>query len=246
MHTVRPQAVREAAFMLFNTYRYFPRGTVFLVVVDPGVGSTRRAIAVSDGDFSFVAPDNGVLSYVLAELEEVQAVSLTKPDYQLQPVSHTFHGRDIFAPAAAHLAAGARLSDLGDPVTDLQQLDLPLFRVLEDHLVGEVLHVDHFGNVISSLGEFAFAGPNTLRLSARFTELPEPRYFTGDRLSLKVGGQTLRGVHQSYSEHDPGSLLMLIDSNGFLEIAMKQGSAAAVLGLQVGDRIEVKTQCSSS
>ena len=238
-HEIGPQAVGEAAFMLFNSYRYFPLGTIFLVVVDPGVGSTRRAIALSDGDYSFVAPDNGVLSYVLAALKSVQAVSLTNPDYHLQPVSQTFHGRDIFAPAAAHLAAGVRLMDLGEIIDDVKRLPPPDFRLMDDRLVGEVMHVDHFGNVITSMGEFAFAGKNTLRLTPRFGEVQQVRYFTEDRLVVKCNGQRIHGVKQTYSATEPGSLLMLLDSSGFLELAMNQGSAAAILGLKAGDRIEV-------
>ncbi len=238
-HEIRPQAVGEAAFMLFNAYRYFPLGTVFLVVVDPGVGSARRAIALSDGDYGFVAPDNGVLSYALTALETVQAVSLTRREYHLQPVSQTFHGRDIFAPAAAYLAAGARLVDMGEVIEDVKRLAPPDFRLLDDRLVGEVMHVDHFGNVITSMGEFAFAGKNTLRLTPRFGDVQQVRYFTEDRLVVTCNGQVIRGVKQNYSSTGKGTLLMLLDSNGFLELAINQGNCAARLGLKVGDRIEV-------
>jgi S-adenosylmethionine hydrolase len=166
-HSITRQNAREAALTLMNAYRYFPAGTIFLVVVDPGVGSERRPVAVSGDEYFFVAPDNGVLSYTLAELELLQAVSLSKEEYHLELVSQTFHGRDIFSPAAAHLAAGIALSELGEAIEDLQRLPAPELRLLKDRLLGEVTHIDHFGNVVTSIGELIRAGKNTIRLKPR-------------------------------------------------------------------------------
>ncbi|MEP7294036.1 MAG: SAM-dependent chlorinase/fluorinase, partial [Chloroflexota bacterium] len=152
-HAIQPQNIRQAAFLLLNSYRFFPPETVFLVVVDPGVGSSRRALAVRAGQYTFVAPDNGVLSYVLDELSECQTVELTNPDYQLSGASNTFHGRDIFAPAAAHLAAGVPLDTLGAPVDPPVILPDPSLVVAGKHVIGEVLHIDHFGSAVTSIGQ---------------------------------------------------------------------------------------------
>src|SRR5690606_4397893 len=134
----------------------FPPGTVFLVVVDPGVGTERRLIAAAAGDYCFVAPDNGVLTYVLASEPGYKAVELAHPDYRLQPVSQTFHGRDILAPAAAHLAAGVPPEEFGPAVDALQMLSLPQLSIDDDLICGEVIHIDHFGNIVTSIGEMSW------------------------------------------------------------------------------------------
>src|SRR5438552_4024282 len=152
-HDVAPQHVASGAWILAASYRYFPPGTVYVCVVDPGVGSTRRPIAVHAGDWFFVGPDNGLFGYVLAEQPVHQAVVLSNLAYQLPQVSSTFHGRDIFAPAAAHLARGVPLTQLGpaiDPAT-LQRLNDGLPKREGSHILAHILHVDHFGNLITSI-----------------------------------------------------------------------------------------------
>jgi len=147
-HEIRPQNVRQAALVLLNTYRYCPPGTVFLTVVDPGVGGGRKPIAVRAGDYSFVAPDNGLLSYVLDELPEKHIVELTEKHiveltnsaYRLPTVSHTFHGRDVFAPAAAHLAAGVPLESLGTIQANYAKQMLPMTNVTEKAIIGKSHH----------------------------------------------------------------------------------------------------------
>lgn len=237
-HAVGPQQVLQGSFLLGTAYRYFPPGTIHLAVVDPGVGTGRRALAVQGGGYYFVAPDNGLLSHVLWELglrsrsrgkrpvptnvgPGVTAVSLTNPRFWLHPVSSTFHGRDIFAPVGAHLSLGIGLEELGDEVSSL--LLYPLSRRQRQRdgtLLGQVLHIDHFGNLITDIkGE----------------DLP------GDPLSIVVGGRTIHGLSPSYAAgtvHEP-SLLAMVGSAGYLEVSARNGSAAALLGVGPGDPVRI-------
>ncbi|NBD35651.1 MAG: hypothetical protein GVY30_06595, partial [Chloroflexi bacterium] len=151
-HTVPPQDVRAAAYLLWTALPYFPEESVHLVVVDPGVGTQRRAIAARTAWGTLVGPDNGVFSYLWAATAPQQVVALQNTAYQRPQVSQTFHGRDIFAPAAAHLARGVPLAELGPAVSDLVRLPAPRLTVSGTRLEGEVLHIDHFGNVITSVG----------------------------------------------------------------------------------------------
>src|SRR5437660_3647124 len=155
-HEVPPHDVAAGAFELAACYRYFPQGTIFLVVVDPGVGSSRRGIAVDVGDAKFVAPDNGVLTLVLDESPARKIVELTERRYARPTVSRTFEGRDRFAPAAAWLAKGVELSALGRPAASIHHLDLPRPRLDPDALTGEVLRVDRFGNLITNIDRRTF------------------------------------------------------------------------------------------
>ncbi|MBC7251872.1 MAG: SAM-dependent chlorinase/fluorinase [Anaerolineae bacterium] len=221
-HDIAPQDVRDAAYVLYTAVPYFPPDTVHLVVVDPGVGSERRAIAVRTAQGAFVAPDNGVLSYVLVANPPQIAVSLTNPRYRLPQVSHTFHGRDIFAPAAAHLAQGVPLTELGEPVQELITFPLPQAQIRPDGSVsGQVIHVDHFGNAITNL---------------RREDIPWP----DERLLIEVGGRVLAGLHKTYAQGQPGEPLALIGSSGHLEIAVPGGNAAQSLNVCIGSEVRLR------
>jgi S-adenosylmethionine hydrolase len=236
-HQIQPQNVRQAAFTLMNTYRYFPAGTIFLVVVDPGVGSERNPIGVHAGDYTFIAPDNGVLSFTLAELGSHHAVALSNPTYQLSVVSNTFHGRDIFAPAAAHLAAGVNLKDFGEPVNDLVVLPSPILRADSKEITGEVVHIDHFGNVVTSIGQLRWITPERLTLTPRFGESSAAVPIPATDTAIMVGGNIIAGIQHTYSEVVRGQLLAMVGSNSYLEIAVNQGNAAAWLDVSIGDQI---------
>ncbi len=211
-HEVRPQAVRQAAYLLSTVVPYFPPGTVHLVVVDPGVGTQRRAIAVQTGRATYVAPDNGVLEMALAGDEALSAVELAEGHYRLPEVSATFHGRDVFAPAAAHLACGRSLAEMGPAV--------PLAEVyrLAPARQPEVLHVDRFGNLITSY------------------RVPAGQA----RLAVTVGGVRLAGPARTYADVEPGELLAYVGSSGYLEIAVREGSAAQRLGAGPGTPVQVQ------
>jgi len=235
---INPQDVRQAAYVLYTAYPFFPQRTVHLVVVDPGVGSERRAIAMKTPSGQFVGPDNGVFSYVLAREPAEAVVELANPRYQLSPVSHTFHGRDIFAPAAAHLAAGVPIEDLGPAVDDPLVFPVPRLEIDSGAIRGEVLHTDRFGNVITSIGSLLWEG-DELVLDPAFGDGAQSVRFRAARATVEVGRQTLRSVHRTYADVELGEPLALVGSEGHLEIAVRQGDAAMQLALHPGDHIEL-------
>lgn len=206
-HQVEPQNVRQAAFILSKIYTYFPPGTIFNVVVDPGVGGDRKPIAVETGEYTFIAPDNGVLSTVLESSPPRSIVEINNPDYVLHPVSNTFHGRDIFSPAAAYLSRPVRISDLGPALTEYEKLDAPTIRKGDDFIRGRVVFADHFGNLVTDINEQYLAGK-------------EIRY-------IKAGPFTLDRVNTSYNQSKKGEMLCIVGSYGTLEVSVNQGAAAA-------------------
>jgi S-adenosylmethionine hydrolase len=239
-HTIEPQNVRQAAYMLLTTFRYFPPHTVFLVVVDPGVGTAREPIAVAADCGFYVAPNNGVLSYVLPHVDVQRAAVLQNPGYQLPAISQTFHGRDIFCPAAAHLANGVPVSAFGPPPSELVRLPDPRLDITPTALQGEVLHIDHFGNIITSIGRLAWTGPDTLQLQPQFGrdhDHPAPFVLSAARCRVTVGTQTIPAVHRTYGGAPPGMLTALVGSSGQLEIGVNQGSAAQILAVSIGDAV---------
>lgn len=220
-HHIPPQDVTAGAFVLGSAWQFFPEGTIHLAVVDPGVGSGRRAIAVATQGHVFVAPDNGLLSLALGEEAPFEAVALTNPRYWRTPSpSRTFHGRDIFAPAAAHLAQGIPLPTLGEPIVEIARLPWPKpIRLAEGGLRGEIVYLDHFGNAVTNLPE----------------ALVEP-YREG---WFCAGPFRLRGLVNTYAEVARGVPLALIGSHGFLEFAIREGSAAQEGRLQIGTPVQV-------
>ncbi|MBN1811608.1 MAG: SAM-dependent chlorinase/fluorinase [Anaerolineae bacterium] len=243
-HAIAPQNVREAAFVLFASYSFFPAHSVHLVIVDPGVGGARRAIALRTPAGTFVGPDNGVFGYVMAR-EPVEAlVEIVDPRYRLSRVSHTFHGRDVFAPATAHLAAGVPIAGLGPPISDPVTLPLPRLEVAAAGIVGQVLHVDHFGNVVTSIGELTRAGDG-LMFEPAFGKARGTGQDAGCRVvaasaRVEVAGQEIMGVRRAYTQVEPGAVLALVGSSGYLEIAVREGSAALILGVCPGDEVVLR------
>jgi S-adenosylmethionine hydrolase len=222
-HDIPPQDVRSGRFVLANAIDYFPLGTVFLAVVDPGVGSLRRPLAVAIDRGWLVGPDNGLLSGAWARSTAQSAVILNRRSFWRVPnPSHTFHGRDLFAPVAAHLASGVPIEALGEPIAldALVSLSLPPLEVSADGqtLVGEVQYIDRFGNAVSTIPNDMLAGRSW---RARVTDS-----------CLPTGG--------AYSHVPLGHCLALEGSHGWVELACYGGSAAATLGLQRGDRVVVE------
>lgn len=219
-HSIPPQNIAAARFTLLNAYPYFPAGTVHLVVVDPGVGTVRRAIAVQTPRGFLVGPDNGVLSGVLDGSQNITAVELTAPQYWRSPQpSHTFHGRDIFAPAAAHLAAGVALEELGPAIApdSLVRIAIPPPKITVDRIVGSVQHIDHFGNIVTTIPAAALSQRNwTMQVGA---------------VAIPVG--------QTYGDVAIGHAIALIGSHGWVEIAVNGSSAQARLRLAIGDTVQL-------
>lgn len=216
-HDITPHNVQEAAYVVYTAYPYFPPGTIHIVVVDPGVGSQRRAIALRAAQAYFVAPDNGALSYVLARERISEAVSLTNSRYHRPTISHTFHGRDIFAPVAAHLARGVPLTELGEPLTEVVTFPMPQPQALSDRKVaGHVLHIDRFGNLILDVKEACILDGG---------------------IAIEVAGHRLQGLGRTFTDVPAGELVAYIGSSGHLEIALREGNAAQLLGIEIGDDI---------
>jgi hypothetical protein len=236
-HLVPPQDIRQAAYLLMTATPFFPPHTVHMVVVDPGVGSERRAIAVETPRARYVAPDNGVLTYALALEGEWRAVELTEPAYRLSQVSTTFHGRDVFSPAAAHLAAGVPLEKFGPALKEIVQLPPPRLEIHAHHLAGEVLSVDHFGNLRTSLLTFHWQG-GRLHFEPLFA-VAEKKTLTLDphKARVMIGSLTLLGIQRTFSDVPPGEPLAYIGSEGGLEIAVNQGDAARQWGIRVGEQV---------
>ncbi len=235
-NAISPQNIRQAAFNLYSAVSYFPEGSVFVVVIDPGVGSRRRPIAVRAGGYVFVAPDNGVLSYALDRLGGFsEAVEILTDDAL---ISRTFHGRDVFAPMAARLALGQPLADLGSPIETLVTLWTPPLHISETRIQGEVIHIDHFGNLITSIGECHWQA-HGLTLRPVWGANLDTLQFDAVAASVKVRGQCIEGIQHTYADVAVGSMLALIGSSQFLEISVNQGSAAASMQAVIGDSVEI-------
>jgi len=241
-HAIRPQNVREGAFALMNSYSYFPDGTTFCVVIDPGVGSTRLPIAVKTDKYQFIAPDNGVLSYALSTIDsEYEAVALENLDYQLPQVSNTFHGRDIFSPAAAYLARGdVPMADFGQTLDKLFTFPKPQMVFNNNRLVGEVMHIDHFGNIITSIGRFSWINERQLKLDSLWNTDISDMTIDAQQVNITIHSNTLHGISRAYHEVHRGEILVQIDSNGFLEIGANQDDAAGRLDVVIGDQVMLK------
>jgi len=222
-HDIPSYDINEAAFIVNSSYSYFPEGTIHVVVVDPGVGSTRRPIAASAKNQYFVAPDNGVLSFVL----HTEPMAPIPPVYRISneslfqgPVGHTFHGRDIFAPTAAHLARGTPIDLLGERIVEYIRRPLPQARPGgERRLVANVLRIDKFGNIVTNI---------------RRSDLHED-------FAIRIAGLDVTRMCNSFAEADPGEFFAIEGSTGYIEIALNKGSAAERLKVARGTEIDVET-----
>jgi S-adenosylmethionine hydrolase len=237
-HSIEPQNILKAAFVLSAVHHYFPDGTVHVVVVDPGVGSQRKAIILRTASAYFLAPDNGVLSYVVNEIYpepvtshdsvlslpklrdikgHLEVVSITNPVFWRHPISATFHGRDIFAPVAAHLSLGASLRQFGEAVDCVYTFPKPQpYYDCDSNLIGCILHIDNFGNLITNI---------------RDVDLPQ------EEVNVEIGGRLIRGINQTYAERE--GFVAIFGSCGYLEIAISNGNAASFLGAKIGDEVKL-------
>jgi S-adenosyl-L-methionine hydrolase (adenosine-forming) len=238
-HQVEPQNIRQAAATLSEVYPFFPAHTVHLVIVDPGVGSTRDPIAVETTRGKFVAPDNGVLTYVLQNEPGWKAVRLDKSDFwRAQSPSNTFHGRDIFSSVAAHLAGGTPLEQLGSTIDNLTQISVSSVAINGNMIKGEVVHIDHFGNVITNIGDLRWASDDVLELHR--PEQSSPLRIDAKKAHVIVSWHTLDGIYPMYSAVGPGHRLALVGSGGELEIAVNQGNAADSMNIKPGDPVSIR------
>jgi S-adenosyl-L-methionine hydrolase (adenosine-forming) len=226
-HMIQAQNIREAAYVVARSVPYFPKDSIHIVVVDPGVGTKRRPMAAKIGDWFYVGPDNGTITGLLQRAEQeawqTEFVELNRNKYWLPNVSFVFHGRDIFSPVAAHLANGVPLNELGTPFTDPVQLELPTPEKTQKGWRGQVIHIDHFGNISSNiraehLGEAIRQKANIL---------------------VHLNGMEIKGLVNTFGERPVGELIALLGSTGNLGISIVNGNAAAMLGIKLGDEILV-------
>ncbi len=223
-HTIPPGQIERAAFIVGAAAPDFPPGTVHLAVVDPGVGTERRALAVRAHRQLFVGPDNGVLDWAFAD-REAEAHALTDARYFRAPVSRTFHGRDVFAPVAAHLARGVPLASVGPRVRDPMRLTALVSHREDGALAGRITFIDRFGNALTNL--------RAEEIALAFPRVPEAD------LEVRVAGRRLRGIRQAYGDNTVGTLVAIMSSSGVLEVAQVGGDVADRLGIGVGDPVSV-------
>ena len=224
-HAVQAFDVLDGALTIAQAYSYFPNATVHVVVVDPGVGTTRRPIVLSTGRHYFVAPDNGVLSLVYAREERLQVRHIDAAHYYRQPVSKTFHARDIFAPVAAYLAKGVELAKFGEEITDFVRFNAPKPKPTEGNtLRGVVLKVDRFGNMVTN-----------------FTSQDVPALFQDNPPAFKitVGKREITEMHANYAEGAPNEVFGILGSMGYLEIAANRAAAAQIVGSGKGSEVNI-------
>ncbi len=223
-HDIDPGDIQAAAYTIAAAAPYYPVGTVHLVVVDPGVGTSRRALAAGDGHGMFVAPDNGVLSLALTPEQPAQVVEIEMLDSKPADASPTFHGRDIFAPVAARLAMGAKLEEMGRPVSDWVRLSLPVAEAGADEIRGTVIYVDHFGNLITNIerGELA-------------------KFSDTKAIQIELDGKWIaEGLHRTFGDVESGEPLAYIGSTNRLEIAVRDSSAAVRFQAGVRSGISIR------
>ncbi len=267
-HGVTPQNVLQGSFLLRHSHSYFPKDAIHVAVVDPGVGTNRRPVLLETPNARFIAPDNGLLTHVLLHglnqpstkgglvnlPDGWKAHHLTNPAYWLQPLSHTFHGRDLFAPVAAHLSNGVTPSELGDEVGTLHCLPMSTPHWQDNTLRGRVVHVDRFGNLVTDIPATLLhppsypASPQPHPTSPQPSPSPPPPSSSFPRrresippsnIQIEIAHTTIHGLSESYAEAD--GLLAIIGSFDTLEIALKNGNAAAHLCMKPGETIVIRT-----
>jgi S-adenosylmethionine hydrolase len=227
-HRIGSQDVVQAAITIHSAYRYFPAGSVHLAVVDPGVGTQRSLLALEKREHFFIAPDNGILTLLINETDITALVRITNSDFFLHPVSRTFHGRDIIAPIGAHLTRGVELSQLGpemDPGDAVRLESLQACMLKDGEIIGKIIAIDHFGNLISNVGAWQLARYNQAALSSK--------------LKIKIGSHVIQGLSDTYAAVRSKAPLALIGSRGYLEVAVNAGHAARILKVRQGDTVRV-------
>lgn len=223
---ISPQDIWEAAFTLRSGYSHFPKGTVHLAVVDPGVGSGRRPIVVVTESYYFVGPDNGLFTLIYQEAERIRVHHITSTHYYLPTPGPTFHGRDIFAPIAGWLAKGIPSGNFGEEITDYVKMNIPVPKTTQSSIDGHIVHIDRFGNIITNITytDIQVLFPEGVDLNAA---------------SVGFAGKSIRGLKKFYSEAAPGEPGAIINSSGALEIFMFKQNARTALSVKRGDAVRL-------
>ncbi|MBI2360764.1 MAG: SAM-dependent chlorinase/fluorinase [Deltaproteobacteria bacterium] len=227
-HGIRPQDVMAGALALRHSAPYFPPGAIHVAVVDPGVGTERRPLLIEAEDRFFIGPDNGLLSLALEGKSPRRIIEVANAAYHLKPTSATFHGRDIFAPVAAHLSLGILPTDLGPARGDFHRLPWPKLKTTGLAIQGEIIYIDGFGNLVTNIEEQALK-----RLCA-------------EKLILSVGSLSIRGLAANYSSADERGYVALVNSWGLLEIALYKGHAQRSCGAKIGDKVHIQQEVANA
>jgi hypothetical protein len=222
-HNIEPYDILGAGFILESSYKYFPKGTVHLVVVDPGVGSKRKAILVKTEDYFFLGPDNGIFSLALKNQKIDKIIQVTNSQYFLKPVSNTFHGRDIFAPVAAWISKGVKLENLGSKIIKIKEIDLPQPQIFKNKLIGEIIYIDRFGNLISNIGKNIF-----------------DKFVNKNYYQIIFKDKKIDKISKSYSHVKKGSILATFGSFNRLEISLSRRNAERLLKAKKKDSIIIQ------
>lgn len=228
-HNIPPHDILEAAFIINNAYRHFPPKSIHIIVVDPGVGSARRPLLVCTENHFFVAPDNGVLTFILEQEHIEESYELSAKHYWRGIPSETFHGRDIFAPVAGWLSKGILPNNFGEAADNLKKIEIPTPKPLDDRrILGKVIHIDRFGNAVLNVDMDYLIRMDRDILKSSFR--------------LKSGNVTISDFKKNYSEAEPGKPFFLFNSSNYLEIAMNQSPAASILNLKRGSEILIEIE----
>ncbi|MFC1996199.1 S-adenosyl-l-methionine hydroxide adenosyltransferase family protein [Chloroflexota bacterium] len=230
--------IQQGAVTLWQSINYFASGSIFLVVIDPGVGTSRRSIILQNGHHTFIAPDNGVLSFV--DLKDFNAWEISNPQFTLPNPGKTFHGRDIFAPAAAHASLGIKASKFGNKIQNLEILDFPqLESSMPGKLTGQILYPDRFGNLITSLGKFTWSKNNHLIFKPWVGKIT-PFSAHPETLQLELQDGMILPWAKTFADIPPGDCAILTGSSGLLEIVANRQSAANLLNLSADEPITLR------
>ncbi|MCX7662000.1 MAG: S-adenosyl-l-methionine hydroxide adenosyltransferase family protein [Candidatus Omnitrophica bacterium] len=221
-HNIEPQNVFQASFLLKHSFKYFPKGTIHLAIVDPGVGTDRKAILVKTRNYFFIAPDNGVLSLTLEEESPQEIIQIDNPKYFLKPVSHTFHGRDIFSPVAGYLSRGISIYNFGKPIKKIKKIHFPKPEIKKDKLYGQIIYIDNFGNLVTNISKDTFLG-----------------FVRKRKFVLRIRNKIINRISTSYQDSDKKETIALFNSFDSLEISIREGSAKEALKAEISTPIEI-------
>ncbi len=228
-HTIPAHDILEAAFIINNAYPHFPPKSIHIIVVDPGVGSSRRPLLVCTDNHFFVAPDNGVLTFILEQEHVSESYELTAQHYWRGVASDTFHGRDIFAPVAGWLSKGTQPKNFGEAIDNLKKIEIPVPKRIDDHrIMSEIIHIDYFGNAVLNVNMDYLIGMD--------------REIFKNSFRLKSGNVIIADFKKTYSEGEPGKPFFLFNSSNFLEIAMNKTPAASILNLKRGSEVLIEIE----
>ncbi|MBI4221115.1 MAG: SAM-dependent chlorinase/fluorinase [Planctomycetes bacterium] len=248
-HSISPQDIFSGAYLLYTSYKYFPRKTIHVAVVDPGVGSRRNIICVEAKNYFFLAPDNGILSFIIQDEKPKSIFRITNNKYFLSSLSNTFHGRDVFAPVAAYLSLGVRPQKMGIKINQLKQLDMPKpVHKKTGQVEGQIIYIDRFGNLITNIkkeylvkwvggqkSEVGSQKPDTCKKASKEKILSQR-----DTMETTIGMKKIVGLSKTYTDAKPGEPLVLFGSAGFLEVSINQGNAQKYFKVDKGSKIIIE------